>query len=119
MSEFQFFNPYDDIRFTANRLPHWQQKGAVYFVTFRLADAVPQHLREQWESDRKAWLRFHRHHGMPKPNVSITSVFLVRLSVGLMRVTARVFCDVPIAQQLLQKRYATLTATEFRKSRGW
>jgi hypothetical protein len=20
--EFQFFNPYDDIRFTANRLPH-------------------------------------------------------------------------------------------------
>ena len=24
-----------DIRFTANRLPHWQQKGAVYFVTFR------------------------------------------------------------------------------------
>ena len=56
---------------------------------------------------------------MPKPNVSITSVFLVRLSAGLMRVTARVFCDVPIAQQLLQKRCVTLTATEFRKSRGW
>lgn len=58
-TEFRFFNPYDDIRFTANRLPHWQQKGAVYFVTFRLADAVPQHLRDQWESDREAWLRFH------------------------------------------------------------
>jgi REP-associated tyrosine transposase len=59
MTEFQFFNPYDDIRFTANRLPHWQQKGAVYFVTFRLADAVPQRLREQWESNREKWLRFH------------------------------------------------------------
>ncbi len=59
MAEFQFFNPNDDIRFTANRLPHWQQKGAVYFVTFRLADAVPQRLREQWESDREAWLRFN------------------------------------------------------------
>ena len=58
-TEFQFFNPYDDIRFTANRLPHWQQKGAVYFVTFRLADSVPQHLRKQWELDREAWLRFH------------------------------------------------------------
>jgi putative transposase len=58
-TESQFFNPYDDIRFTANRLPHWQQRGAVYFVTFRLADAVPQHLREQWGSDREAWLRFH------------------------------------------------------------
>jgi len=49
MDELQFFNPYADIRFTANRLPHWQQKGAVYFVTFRLADAVPHHLRTQWE----------------------------------------------------------------------
>ena len=62
MSDLQFFNPYEDIRFTANRLPHWQQKGAVYFVTFRLADAVPQHLRVQWESERDAWLRIH-----PKP----------------------------------------------------
>jgi len=58
-TEFQFFNPYDDIGFTANRLSHWQQKGAVYFVTFRLADAVPQHIREQWESHREAWLRSH------------------------------------------------------------
>ena len=59
MDNLQFFNPYEDIRFTANRLPHWQQKGAVYFVTFRLADAVPHHLRTQWESDREAWLRVH------------------------------------------------------------
>jgi REP-associated tyrosine transposase len=59
MDELQFFNPYADIRFTANRLPHWQQKGAVYFVTFRLADAVPRHLRTQWESEREVWLRVH------------------------------------------------------------
>lgn len=59
MDELQFFNPYEDIRFTANRLPHWQQKGAVYFVTFRLADAVPHHLRTQWESEREAWLSVH------------------------------------------------------------
>jgi hypothetical protein len=44
MDTLRFFDPYTDIRFTANRLPHWQQKGAVYFVTFRLADAVPHHL---------------------------------------------------------------------------
>jgi hypothetical protein len=59
MNDLQFFNPYEDIRFTANRLPHWQQKGAVYFVTFRLGDAVPHQLREKWESDREAWLRVH------------------------------------------------------------
>ena len=59
MGELRFFNPYADIRFTANRLPHWQQEGAVYFVTFRLADAVPHNLRTQWESERDAWLRVH------------------------------------------------------------
>ena len=62
MAELRFFNPYADIRFTANRLPHWQQSGAVYFVTFRLADAVPYNLRTQWESERDGWLRLH-----PKP----------------------------------------------------
>jgi putative transposase len=59
VTELRFFNPYADIRFTANRLPHWQQEGAVYFVTFRLADAVPHNLRTQWESEREAWLRVH------------------------------------------------------------
>jgi putative transposase len=59
MDELRFFNPYADIRLTANRLPHWQQKGGVYFVTFRLADAVPQRLRDEWENEREGWLRVH------------------------------------------------------------
>jgi hypothetical protein len=54
-----FFNPYAEIRHTENRLPHWQQTGAVYFVTFRLADAIPRNLLAQWEADREGWLRFH------------------------------------------------------------
>jgi len=59
MHELRFFNPYADIRHTENRLTHWQQAGAVYFITFRLADAVPSHLRNQWEGEREAWLRAH------------------------------------------------------------
>jgi REP element-mobilizing transposase RayT len=59
VDELHFFNRYADIRFTENRLPHWQQEGAVYFITFRLADAVPHHLHTQWESEREAWLRVH------------------------------------------------------------
>jgi hypothetical protein len=55
----RFFNPYEEIRFTENLLPHWQQNGATYFVTFRLADSVPAHLRAQWEEERAKWLRFH------------------------------------------------------------
>jgi putative transposase len=59
MSELRFFNPYGEIRHTENRLPHWQQEGAVYFITFRLSDAVPAQLRAQWEAERDAWLRYH------------------------------------------------------------
>jgi REP-associated tyrosine transposase len=81
MSELQFFNPYADIRYTANRLPHWQQEGAVYFVTFRLADAVPRALRTQWESEREVWLRIH-----PEPwNAEIDREYHERFSGAIER----------------------------------
>jgi REP element-mobilizing transposase RayT len=59
MEELRFFNPYASIRQTANRLPHWQQDGGVYFITFRLADAIPAKLRRQWDEERATWLRAH------------------------------------------------------------
>lgn len=59
MSELRFFNPYAEIRHTGSRLPHWQQQGAVYFVTFRLADSVPSQLLDQWGNEREAWLKVH------------------------------------------------------------
>ncbi len=59
MNEFRFFNPYAAIRQTANRLPHWQQNGATYFVTFRLADSVPANLLTKWEAQRRIWLSLH------------------------------------------------------------
>jgi len=60
VNDLRFFNPYSDVRLTANRLPHWQQEGAVYFVTFRLADAIPQDLRARWSAERDTWLQLHR-----------------------------------------------------------
>lgn len=72
----RFFNPYEEIRFTENLLPHWQQNGATYFVTFRLADSVPTHLRTQWKEERAAWLRFH-----PEPwNLETESEYHKRFS---------------------------------------
>jgi putative transposase len=59
MNDLRFFNPYAEIRETENRLPYWQQEGAVYFVTFRLADSVPCHLLGQWADEREAWLGAH------------------------------------------------------------
>lgn len=59
MNELHFFDPYAEITRTKNRLPHWQQSSAVYFITFRLADSVPSKLTNQWENDRQAWLHLH------------------------------------------------------------
>jgi putative transposase len=57
--DLRFFNPFAETEVTANRLPHWQQKGAVYFLTFRLADAIPKLLLDQWSAEREAWLAHH------------------------------------------------------------
>jgi len=54
-----FFNPYAEIEHSRNRLPHWQQNGAVYFVTFRLADALPAEILRTLEDERKQWLKWH------------------------------------------------------------
>jgi putative transposase len=58
-SEFRFFNPNAETTKTRNNLPHWQQEGAVYFITFRLADAVPNFLLGPWKEQRTAWLAHH------------------------------------------------------------
>ena len=54
--DLRFFNPFAESGVTVNRLPHWQQEGAVYFLTFRLADAIPGHLLDQWTTEHEAWI---------------------------------------------------------------
>ena len=59
------FTPFDKHRPAAivhRRLPHWFQEGCTYFVTFRLADALPSHVVEQWRRERASWFS-----QMPEP----------------------------------------------------
>ena len=63
--DLRFFDPHAEIARTENRLPHWQQPGAAYYLTFRLADSIPSHLLREWKMERDAWLRHH-----PKPWVA-------------------------------------------------
>jgi putative transposase len=58
----QFLNPWEEIERSRNKLPHWQQDGATYFLTFRLADAIPKAKCDQWLDERDQWLDRH-----PKP----------------------------------------------------
>ena len=54
--ELRFFDPYGETERSWNRVPHWQQAGATYFVTFRLADSVPSVLVEELEERKREWL---------------------------------------------------------------
>jgi len=36
------------------RLPHWEKEGAIYFITFRLADSLPKSVLDGIESERQA-----------------------------------------------------------------
>lgn len=47
---------------SGDSLPHWEQTGATYFITFRLGDSIPSDILEEWKMERAAWLLAH-----PKP----------------------------------------------------
>lgn len=38
----RFFNEFVEVRKTGGKLPHLQQPGATYFLTWRLADSIPE-----------------------------------------------------------------------------
>ncbi|HEV7866409.1 MAG TPA: carbamoyl-phosphate synthase large subunit, partial [Chthoniobacteraceae bacterium] len=56
---FRAFNEQAELERTRRNLPHWEQPGATYFITFRLADAVPQTLLREWKQEMETWLKFH------------------------------------------------------------
>lgn len=54
-----FPDPQADIRQTSNRLPHWEQDGCAYFLTFRLADSLPGSLLSEWREEHEQWLKWN------------------------------------------------------------
>jgi type I restriction enzyme R subunit len=53
---FVAFDEQKAVRIYHRNLPHWRQEGATYFVTFRLADSIPEDVRREWEHEKRAWL---------------------------------------------------------------
>ncbi|MGB0258972.1 MAG: transposase [Coraliomargarita sp.] len=54
-----FYNPWTKTEVSKRNLPHWHQNEALYFVTFRLADSIPQNKLKQWRAERHEWLHAH------------------------------------------------------------
>lgn len=39
-SDFQYFDPDAEVSYTKGNLPHWEQPGATYFITYRTVDSI-------------------------------------------------------------------------------
>jgi REP element-mobilizing transposase RayT len=54
-----YFDPHQPLADLTGNLPHWRQEGVTYFVTFRLADSVPQTRLDLWRREQAEWLARH------------------------------------------------------------
>ena len=50
MDERLFFDPHQPVDITVRNLPHWNQNNKSYFVTFRLADAMPAEVMKEYKA---------------------------------------------------------------------
>lgn len=57
--EIQFYDPQGRKRVYWRHLPHWDQVGRIYFVTFRLADSIPAARAVELRRERQVWCETH------------------------------------------------------------
>ena len=109
IEELQFFGPRQKISVSANRLPHWQQEGGIYFVTFRLGDAIPQERLVRWRCEKEFWLRPIQDHGRKRKHANTSSGLSLSSTAGSMSEAVRAFYETPAAQRWWRAHYDTLT----------
>ena len=54
--EWKVFDPKSEVDVTARNRPHWDQSGALTFVTIRLADSMPKVVVERWLAELRDFL---------------------------------------------------------------
>ena len=55
----RFLDPTRPVVRTGGGLPHMEQEGSCYFITFRLADSLPRELLDSWARKKEAWVEKH------------------------------------------------------------
>jgi REP element-mobilizing transposase RayT len=55
----EYFHPSTEIDIHTGDLPHWEQGAVWYFVTFRLADSLPQSVVNELKEERERWKQSH------------------------------------------------------------
>lgn len=56
---FSLFDPGEDVEISSRNLPHWEQAGKTYFITFRTEDSLPRAVIDAWHQERDEWLNRH------------------------------------------------------------
>ncbi len=57
-----FYDPHAEVIRRQHKLPHWQQGDVWIFLTYRLADSLPEPMLARWRDERERWIQHH-----PKP----------------------------------------------------
>ena len=93
MAELRFFNPYADIRFTANRLPHWHKMAR--FISLRSDLSTPFLIAYALNGSQNVshGYVFIRNLGVPKLSANIMNASQVRSNTGSMLAMVLAFCD--------------------------
>lgn len=81
--DLQYFDPRERIDRGKNRLPHWDQSSAACFITFRLADSIPQDQLDQLTAERTAWLDVNPSPHTPAQESDYHQRFTVRVESWL------------------------------------
>jgi len=55
-----FFDPNSEYQTSRRNLPHWNQEGVTYFVTFHLADSLPAKKLDAFKEEKNRWLDVNR-----------------------------------------------------------
>ena len=60
-------------------LPHWEQAGCTYFITWRLADSLPGSQLRVWQEDRERWLALNPQPWTPRVQEEYQREFIDRI----------------------------------------
>ena len=51
------YDPAEQTKTSRRKLPHWEQDGCTYFITYRLFDSIPKAKLAVWNDSRIRWLK--------------------------------------------------------------
>jgi uroporphyrinogen III methyltransferase/synthase len=72
--DFINFDYGNDLDSTKRTLPHWGQSGVTYFITFRLADSIPQSTINKIKEERELWIKQHSSPVADNNNLNSSSI---------------------------------------------